>query len=264
MAFLSEGELRRLEASGEQKAKTLRHPATRDASRLAFSLPPKLLAGLWSTGTASSPVGDLPSEVQEYARRAFKGDRSDLSGDEVLRGTVRLSFGGTPDRPTVWLRLTDGREGSDVNLLYAEGWTREPPEERRREARAHPTTPPRDARFRLKVTLRDPAPRGGIQRGDRPPGAKPLAAFLQDLGRQMDIPILAECEHKLPREDPGARWLRKQWWLAADIVQRPLSEALDLLCADFECEWGFERGFVVVRPRLWFLEPDERGYSYPK
>jgi hypothetical protein len=264
MAFMTDGDLRILQAQGETKARTLQRPSLRSATRLAFSLPPPVLEELWSQGRVDYPPSQLAPQLQTYARTAFKGDRSDLTGAEILSGTIRLAIGGSAARPTVWMTLRAGQDGRDVNLLYAEGWTRQPPQERRREAQSRPTPVPKDPRFRTKVTLREPASRAGLQPGERPPGAKPLGALLKELSEQVDLPLLAEVEHRLPKDDPDGRWLRKQWWLAADLVKRPLPEVLDMLCADFECEWRFEHGFLLIRPRLWFLEPEEREYVFPK
>jgi hypothetical protein len=264
LAFLPPGALVRAAPTEPDLVRCLQHPRYLAAARAGFSLPMTMVQQAIATGRASTPVVSLPSELQSLAKTAWRGDSADRTGDEVLSGTAQLRLGGTPQRLTVWLQLLVGQEGVDTNLLYAEGWTRQPPQERRREAQSRPTPVPKDPRFRTKVTLREPASRAGLQPGERPPGAKPLGALLKELSEQVDLPLLAEVEHRLPKDDPDGRWLRKQWWLAADLVKRPLPEVLDMLCADFECEWRFEHGFLLIRPRLWFLEPEEREYVFPK
>jgi hypothetical protein len=135
--------------------------------------------------------------------------------------------------------------------------TREPPKERRKGLPKSRYA--RNSQLQDKVTLREPASRKRLDAGERPPGAKSLATFLKELSKQAEIPILAECEYR-PKD---VAWLRKQWWLADDIVDRPLYEALDLLCADFEYEWRYQGGIVLLRPRLWYVEPAQRGYAGP-
>jgi hypothetical protein len=104
------------------------------------------------------------------------------------------------------------------------------------------------------VTLRDVKRSSALDAGERPERAKPLADLLRELASQVNIPILAECDYR-PKE---ADWLRAQWWLAEDIVEEPLTRALDLLCADFEYEWRFEHGALLLRPSRWYLEPIAR------
>lgn len=99
-----------------------------------------------------------------------------------------------------------------------------------------------------------------VEQGERPPKAAPLAVLLQQVAEQVDVPILAECEYE-PKK-PG--WSNRQWWLAADIVDEPLTRALDLLCADFEYEWRFSEGMLLLRPRLWFAQEKERQYVVPE
>ncbi len=83
---------------------------------------------------------------------------------------------------------------------------------------------------------------------------------MKDLARQVSLPIIAGCEYK-PKDN---QWLRKQWWLAADIADKPLAEALDLLCADFEYEWRFHQGVLLLRPQRWYVPPEQRGEMDPK
>ena len=46
-------------------------------------------------------------------------------------------------------------------------------------------------------------------------------------------------------------------------MDQPLHEALDLLCSDFEYEWETVDRTVILRPRLWFLAPEERRPKIP-
>jgi hypothetical protein len=257
LAFLSPDELKRLADSGDSKAASLaQSPAM---AQMLFQLPDAAMQQFWGQGATRVPIAALPPEAQAQARSLARKDLPDP--DFVTReGHIQMKVGGTPDRPTIYAEMHYGKDGIEHNLLYNEGTTRQPPQERREQAKRKPSKPPRDPRFKKKVTLRDPAVNGAEQPGERPPKAKPLAELLQDLAGQVNLPIVAECEYK-PRE---VRWLRRQWWLAEEIVDTPLTEALDLLCADFEYEWRFMDGFLLLRPRLWFLEPAQRQYIYPK
>ncbi len=266
MAFLSPEELDRLAEAGDWKALSLKHPRGGGTSRLVFRLPDAVWQRFWATGTARVTIASLPPAVQELSKEAAAPHIDPAV--VVDRGWIGMRFGGTVDRPTIWLRFRYGNEGMDGNLLYREGMTRQPPEDRRRAAEANPTKPPPDPRFRQTVTLRDQGiSRAGnrgifVERGERWPNAKPLAVLLEDLAAQVDMPVLAECELVLKDGKPDPVWLRQQWWLAAELVDEPLPRALDMLCADFEMEWRFRNGVLLIRPRLWFVPPKDREYQH--
>jgi len=273
-AFGSEADLREFEKREPRMARSLRHPSSGGFARLVYSLPGGMIQKLWNEGDASMRIGDLPQSLRDLATAAGPqgkrgivtddGQEIDIPFPPIEDATLRLRFGGTPDRPTILGIVKRDTDGRITNLLYPEGFNRQSPEERREIARKSPSKAPADPRFTRRVTLLDPASRSGVMVGERPPTAKPLAPFLHDLARQTGLPIYAEAEF-VPREkDPEGKWLARQWWLADDIHQRPLAEALDLLCADFEYEWRFENGALLLRPRLWFLSPDKRGYVFPK
>lgn len=271
LTFTPREQLAKLAARGDPKAKSLQNPRAVALSRLVFQLPAPVIEQFWSTGRARVNVASLAPPLQQLARESKGTERWVMTlangqvvhdtSDPVRDGWIVLLPGGTADRPTVWACIRYGRNGGGVdgNLLESVGLMRRPPEERRQEARTRPSRMPNDARFAKPVTLKEPASRKHLEPGERPPGAKPFAAYLKDLAKQISMPIVAECEYK-QKDD---RWLRGQEWLAADITDRPLHEALDLLCADFEYEWHFEEGALLLRPRLWFAPQAEREYVYP-
>jgi hypothetical protein len=260
MAFLPPERLKELAAAGETKASSLQDRRHAGIVKTLFQLPGPVLQQFWRTGRAEVPVSQLPSELRSLARDTLIGDRTDRPPDTVNRAVLQVGIGGTVDRPTVWTRISADRQGVDSNILYSEGWTRHPPASRRQAARASPTKPPQDPRLRRKVSLKDIEKRPRAAPGERPAGARPLAEYLKQLATQCPtLVMLAECDYR-PKDDA---WMRQQWWLAEDIIDAPLHEALDLLCADFEYEWKFAEGALLLRPRLWFLEPDQRSYRLP-
>ena len=270
MTSLSPDELQKLRKSDANMVRSILHPRGGAMNRLLFQLPPTTWDQFWRTGSASVGIAGLPPASQELARQAAGSSRvTSSSGDSyrpadlVTQGRLQLQIGGTLDRPTIWASMRFGNHGVDHNLLYAEGFSRQPPADRRRQARTRPTTVPKAPAFRRKVTLRD-RPRKTAGDGERPTGARPLAEYLRDLSTQVNLPIVAECAYKNREQDPDQKWLREQWWLSADIVDRPLAEALDLLCVDFEYEWRYQDGLLLLRPYRWFADPAEQGYRYPK
>ncbi len=265
MAFLGAEELRQLESGGEPIARALSHPVGSALRRLTFQLPDPVLAELWSNGSASVPVSGLSPATQKLAKSiAASSGNPSLNLDTVAsEGEISLQVGGTLDRLTVGANLQYGTDGFGGNLLYLEGWARHPPEERRRENAASFSSRSPDRRLNQLVTLREPASRKRLERGERPPSAKSLAILLVELAAQVELPLVAECEFVPRRADRNGAWLNQQWWLAADIVEEPLYRALDLLCSDFEFEWRFEEGVLLLKPRLWFVPPEERGYRTP-
>lgn len=272
LAYLPPDELRKVAAEGDRKAASLTHPRATPMARLLFQLPASMWEELWKNGSSSMVrVSDLTPDLQELAKRGVGNTRVTTSGGDdfqlsdvvVSQGQIKLQFGGTVDRPTIWGSMRYGNNGTHFNLLYPEAFARQPPEDRRREVRARPTRPPSQAHFRKTVTLKDRAPKSGFEY-ERPAGARPLAEYLSQLAKQVDIPIVADCEYQSPEKDKGNYWLRAQWWLGADIIDRPLAEALDLLCADFEYEWEFKGGALLLRPRRWFMPLKDRGYVVPK
>lgn len=270
MASLPEAQLGLLARQGDRRAQSMLSSVGSATSRLYFGLHPAILQQFWQTGSAQLSIAQLPSELRALVAQAVGSQRATIhpEGGEPYEiksdpnsGTLQLQFGGTPDRPTVWGRLrVGGGFGMDTNLLYAEGWTRQPASERRQAPLARRRKPVDDSRFKTRVSLTDLVKRTGVEVGERPEKGRPLAVLLQELGKQIDLPVLAECDYK-PKD---AEWLRKQWWLSAEIVKQPLSRALDLMCADFEYEWRFEEGAILLRPATWYLEPAEREYRYPR
>jgi hypothetical protein len=265
LAFAPEETLRKRAEQGDAKAKSLlRNPFGRSRSQAAFSLPKPILDEFWRTGSVQVPLSQLSPALRNLVRDPNPSVTSvrRLDGSTVDPGppppdTLRLSLGGTPQRPTVWMTAMQGFSGRELNLLYAEGWSREPPEERRKRMTRRGRDYPENHPLRKLVTLREPASRRSLERGERPRGARPLAEFVQQLAAQGSVTIAAECDYQ-PR---NASWLGQQWWLAADIVKEPLHRALDLLCSDFEYEWEYVDGVILLRPEAWYLEPAEREYQ---
>lgn len=265
MSFLNAEELADLKDSEPEMVHCLQHPRSSAVARLAFGLPKAVWSEFWKSGTARVTVASLPANLQKLATDSAGSGMAGPQGGEKYRiadlvvpqGQLKLQVGGSLDRPTIWCGLRYGNHGMLKNLLYAEAAVRQPPEERRKTAGKNPSKVPDDPRLRQKVTLKDrPRQKKAIvERGERPEGSRPLAEYLQQLWEQTDLPAIAECDYK-PRD---LNWLRGQWWLAADTVQRPLAEALDLLCADFEFEWQFREGTLLLRPKRWFAPLDEQG-----
>jgi hypothetical protein len=77
----------------------------------------------------------------------------------------------------------------------------------------------------------------------------PLAKLLKDLAEQGVPPLISACDYK-PR---NKEWLATQWWLGSDIIDQPLHKALDLICADFEYEWEYRDGMVLLWPSRWYV-----------
>jgi hypothetical protein len=267
LALLPDGELRRRGKAGDDQADNLLHPRSGAMSRLLLGLPEPLWSRFLSQEVATVRYSDLPPESRAVADQVLRGVRGrgpggvQAHGVDLLpeRGVLELRLGGRLDRPTIWGRLTTGYIGMVHNLLYAEAAARQPPSARRRALPRR--KPPKEAPLLKKVTLRDhPRPATAPTfPGERPAKARPLAEFLDLLRTEAGLPIVAECEYR-PQD---AEWLRAQWWLAADIIERPLYEALDLLCADFEYEWEFRGGMLLLRPQRWWTEPEERGERPP-
>lgn len=263
MAQLSPDQLANLARRGDRMAQSLLHPRGAAAARLCFSLPAAQIQRVWSGEELSLSTSSLPPALQAASKDAIGPSPKILFNGVPVKptetGTFRLALGGTPDRPTVWSSLNFGAHGVVTNLLYAEAGSRQPPQERRAEARAFPTKTPNDPRFQQRVTLTDPALKSAHAAGERPPGAKPLAVLLKELARQTHLPVLAECDYR-PRD---SAWMTEQWWLAEEIRNTPLHQALDLLCADFEYEWRFEAGHLVLRSRYWYLDPGVKAAKFP-
>lgn len=271
LAFLPKDRLQQVANEGDKQARSFLHPRTGAMAKLVFQLPAHLWQQMQQGKAPVVPVASLPADLQELAKQAAGTTRVTTSNGEdynvadlvASQGQVRLQRGGTWDRPTVWGSLRYGSHGNDFNVLYFEGGVRQPPEDRRKQAAATPTKPPGNATFREKVTLRDIPRPGFYEPGERPKSARPLLEYLQQLAAQTELPIVANCEYKGREQDKEGTWLRQQWWLASDIVDRPLTEALDLLCADFEYEWRFREGVLILRPKRWYQDRTDRAYVYP-
>jgi hypothetical protein len=271
LAFLPKDQLQRVANSGDKQAGSFLHPRTGAMAKLVFQLPANIWQQMQQGEAPIIPVASLPADLQELAKQAAGTTRVTTSNGEdyrmadlvVPQGRIRLQRGGTWDRPTVWGSLRYGSHGNDFNVLYFEGGVRQPPEERRKQAVATPTRSPSNPTFRQKVTLHDLPRQGFYEPGERPKNARPLSEYLQQLAVQTELPIVANCEYKSKEQDKDGTWLRQQWWLASDIVDRPLTEALDLLCADFEYEWQFREGVLIMRPKRWYQDRSDRAYVYP-
>lgn len=258
LASKSDRELKTLASKGDAMAQSLLHPRGRTMAQLVYGLPPALLSEMWNRGSVQIPLAQLPQNLQQLAA-TFKstGTFSVANTDTGLPvelekpdpSTLRLEIGGTVDRPTVFATITHGYHGVKANLLYAEAVVRQPPSERR-EARV-----PRKIDFlpghplMRTVTLRDPASRVGLERGERPLKAVPLAKLLKDLANQGVPPIISACDYQPKNKE----WLATQWWLGSDIVDQRLHKALDLICADFEYEWEYRDGMVLLWPSRWYV-----------
>jgi hypothetical protein len=266
LASLPDRELARLAQAGDRTAQGLRHPRVAASTRLTYQLPARALAALWSQGSTRVRVADLPETLQSLAEQVAPQVRIRTSTSTyLLRDTVRdegsleLRVTGTIDRPNIQGTLHCGRgrtHQSEFSLLYPELGLRQPPDERRAEL---PKTRRRsdDPWLSARITLREPASRRGLAPGERPRSARPLATLLDELAAQAQLPVIADCAYQPKNEE----WLKSQWWLAEDLVNTPLAEALDLLCADFESEWFFIKGAIVVRSKYWFLPVEQRGMS---
>jgi hypothetical protein len=269
LALASDAQLRAAAARGDERARALLDPKIRAGLQLAFRLPDAAWSRLRRTGFVELPAAALAPELRElgaaaapdqpfraYVENPGPGIPAVLESPVHLTA-VRLELVGPPDRLTVLFVEVRSFTGRTHNLLYREGWGIQPPEERRQERPPRRRRLPEGHPLLRRVTLREPAPRRGVERGERPPGARPLAPFLEELARQARLPHLAECDYR-PRDGD---WLGAQHWLAADIVNEPLHTALDLLAADFDCEWDYDEGerIVVLRPFRWYLEPEARG-----
>ncbi len=268
MASLPDDKRQELDAVDPAMARVLRHPRGLPAARVGVSLPESVYEALWREGRAKIKIGQLSQAMQKDVLAMANIVEGNSEEDYLRYGNIRLVTGGTPDRPTVHMMVRGVNAATTVNLLYAEGWTREDPSARRRAARRHPTAEPGDPRFKKLVSVKDSAYRfkQGGESGTRPPNALPLAPLLRDLSVQASIPILAQTDyHPRDGEDENseavARWVRSQWWMAEAIESEPLTRALDLLCADFEMEWEFKHGTILIRPKRWCLPPQaQRPY----
>jgi hypothetical protein len=267
MAAMPSDRLDKLAATGDTRAAAMLHPRDRSLVQLAFALPKEMWNEFWTNGQSMAQFSALPDHLKDLGKAAAgdsflggEGLPSVRVSDGIAQGRISIRNGGTVDRPTIWVCLRYGQSGSNFNLLYAEGWTREPPQERRKRAKGHPSRTPDDVRFSQKITLSDKPRKSYFEPGVRPTEAYPLAEYLEQLADQVKVPIIAECDFQ-PKDK---NWLYQQWWLAADIVERPLAETLDMLCADFEYEWQFKEGVLILRPKRWFLPPDQQGYQFPK
>jgi hypothetical protein len=263
LAFMDRADLDRAAAAGERMATAFKHPRGAAMARLLFQLPDSVIQQVLTSGSARVSISALSPELQGLARSAARQGVADP--DLITReGYIDLKLGGTIDRPTIITNPQYGRDGFYFNPLYSELVARQRPEDRRKAAGARPLRAPKDPRFTRRVPLRDHALATAVEPGERPPRAKPLAVLLKELVAQVQLPVLAECEYVPPEKDRNSAWLQAQWWLGGEIVEQPLTHAPDLLCADFEYEWSFRDGFLLLRPKLWFVEPEQRKFVFPK
>ncbi len=274
-ARLDEAGLEKLAKYEPAMARCLQHPLGAAALRVAANLPGALWQSLWSTGRARFSVRQLAPQIQQDVV-AWAGRSA--GGQDLLMSTGRmmLQIGGVPERPTIWLRGQSTNGGSVCNLCYAEGWVRQSPAARRAAALANPSPVPAHPEFKKKVTLRDPDGPGSASSGERPEGAMPLLPLVEQLAKQLSVPIVVQCDFRpRPEDDPNKdpepdrtrrlnrAWLRDQWWLGEEIRDAPLARALDLLCADFEYAWSFRRGVLCLRHSRWYLPEEWRQHGRP-
>ena len=261
LALWPRQEVLAMAAQGDPRAQQMRHPLAGQMFRLAATLPDAFWREALDGGYPRMMLRDISPEAVRFGQSITLGP---LPLDVVAEhGFVSLGLGGTPLRPTMWMLVRTRADGVFQNLLY-----REPndtflgPRERRPDAEQSPSSVPKDEPFRARLTLRDPAISREPNPRRRPAGAKPLTLLLEELSKQTGVPILADCDYQPENLD----WLRQQWWLGAEIENEPLPRALDLLCSDFEYEWRFERGALLLRSRLWFMDEVEarRRYVYPE
>ena len=259
-------------SSNNSMASVLKNPRAGAMARLVFQLPDSLMQRVWGGEAVRLPVRSLSPDLRRLAVEAMGNITSRALGQDgqifevrpemIQDGSLLLSLGGTPDRPTVWAGLRHERAMGvqpSFNLLDVVAFQKQPPSDRRRELRQRPSKRSTVEELQRRVSLRDPAVAKPHEAAERPAGAKPLAILLEDLSNQTGIPVVAECEYRAK----DTRWLQSQWWLASEIVSRPLDEALNLLCADFEYEWEFRDGILLLRPLLWYLKSGDREYRYP-
>jgi len=271
---LDEAGLRQLARTEPGMAGVLAHRRARAAMRLAFSLPAPFRPMLGAQDVRQGALADLPPEGQRLVAEVMLGSgRRDFDLQSFLReGRFQMQVAGPPDRLTVWLDIGTPGPKVSTNLLYAEGWTRQPPAERRAVALAKPT-PARTALLRRKVTLRDPQGPRSATIAERPEGALPLLPLVEELAAAAGAAFVVQTDfHPRPEDeaarkvDPRAvrRWLGAQWWLGEPIVDQPLALALDLLCADFEYEWTTRGEVIALRHRRWYLPEEERSRGKPR
>jgi len=270
LAFLPKDRLQQAASNGDKHAGSFLHPRTGAMAKLVFQLPASMWQQLQQGKAPVISVASLSPDLQDLAKQAAGTTRVTTSNGEnyrtcdlvVPQGRIRLQMGGTLDRPTIWGSMRYGSHGNDFNVLYFEGGVRQPPEDRRKQAAALRSKRPSATAFQQKVTLRDVPRQGYYEPGERPKGGRPLLEYLRQLAAQTDLPIVADCDYKSKEQDRDSMWLRQQWWLASDIVDRPLAEALDLLCADFEYEWQFQDGVLLLWQKRWYQERSDRAYVY--
>lgn len=194
LAYASDSELRMRAQRGEAMARCLLHPRGRAMARLVFGLSPAWIEQLWRKGSIRIDLEQLPDHLKRLAQAA-RGSGSAISVvdrdtgqpltlDQDGSGYLRVALGGTADRPTVMATVMYGFTGTTANLLYAEGMVRQPPEERRAERQRRRLQLPANHPLLRTVTLREPADRSGLERGERPRLAKPMAKFLLECHRR--------------------------------------------------------------------------------
>ena len=272
-AYLDEAGLAQLARTQPAMVQVLRHKRGKAMARLAFGLPAPFLAKVWEQGVARVPVMRLTPELQSLAETAWLGDSTNRDPQTLGReGWIVVQSGGPPDRPTVYVAVNTRQGGFNGNLLYAEGWVRQDPAERRNVALANPTPVPRVALFRKKVTVTDPSFPKSDYTLERYDNALPLLPLMEQIAGQVDVPFVIATDFRPRPEEVAARtnnpkkdeaWRRGQWWLSGRILEQPLGRALDLLCADFEYEWTYADGVIALRHRRWYLPEAERERGKP-
>lgn len=220
--------------------------------QFVLSLPDGMLQKALMGGVADLKYSDMPPGLQRQfdaivlsrRKRVRKaGGPVGLDGAQE-HGAIRLHLAGTWSRPELQLGARFDQTGGIVASLTSTSLAPDPAD-RRLAMKWSPE--PRHPEFRKTILIRDtgrPA-KQFFEGGQRPPGALPLQPLLEQLSRQISLPILAECDFK-----PGKpEWLRDQWWLVETIQDEPLSRALDLLCSDFEFKWELRDGAILMRPK---------------
>lgn len=248
---LSDEELARRAAARDPFAHLARQDRARhrgsvaDKVRFITSLPQGVLEKAFAGAVVDVRYNQLSRENQARFMQVTRGfvGRPLRQHEIPEHGAMRLFLSGTWSRPELQVKFRFDKGGGGVTTLTATSVDPDPADRRLGMQWARV---PEHPEFKKKITLTDTGrPKGGyFSGGERPPNALPMQPLLKQLSEQVNLPIIAECDYKL--KDP--LWLAKQWWMLKQIKDEPLSRALDLLCADFEYEWEFREGVLLLRP----------------
>lgn len=246
---LSDAELDQRVAAGDEFAVLTKRDRRKGSMakklKLVASLPPFVLERVFAGDVVDVRYSNMSPEVQELFRsEALASGSNGIDQREMpAYGCLRIYLKGTWSRPELGAQFRYDRDSGSVSSLSSLSVVPDPGD---RRGGIRWSAVPRHAAFKKKVSLIDTGrpKEGHFFGGERPPGALPLQPYLMQLSRQVDLPIVAECAYK----EKDIEWLAKQWWIPATIKDEPLPRALDLLGADFEYEWQFREGAIVLKP----------------